>query len=85
MKLTGPLCKVNVRVSIYAAGCTKQRSHMVCTDGVNLLDQVGECHSLVYDELKEVVRRGLARKQLKLAVDPLRPSASDTNSNLIQV
>ena len=57
---------------------------MVRAHGVDLLDLVAERDRLVDEELDKVVRRGLAREQLELAVDRARPRRDDPGRDLPQ-
>ena len=57
-------------------------TYMICADGIYLLDLLAEGHCFVDDELQEVVRRGLAREELKLAVDRARPRDNDSRGDL---
>lgn len=55
---------------------------MVRPNCVDLLDLVAERSSLVDDELKELMGRGLPRKLLKLPVNRQGPRKENASSNL---
>ena len=55
---------------------------MICPDGVDLLNLIAKGDSLVDEQLEEVVRRGLPRKELELVVYRPRPRRDDTKRNL---
>ena len=55
---------------------------MICPDGVDLLNLIAKGDSLVDEQLEELVRRGLAREQLELAVDRARPRDDDAERDL---
>ena len=57
-------------------------AYMICADGIYLLDLLAEGHCFVDDKLQEIVRRGLAREELKLAVDRARPRDNDSRGDL---
>ena len=61
---------------------TQGETHMICSDGVHLLNLVAKRHGIVDKELNEVVRRRLAREQFKLAVNGARPRSNDPGRDL---
>lgn len=57
-------------------------THVISANGINFLDFVAECHCLVNDKLKEVMRGRFPRQKLKLSVDSATPGRDNPESNL---
>ena len=57
-------------------------THVIGANGIDFLDFLAECHCLVNDELKEIVRGRFSRQKLKLSVDSTTPGQNNPNSNL---
>src|SRR6267142_683535 len=69
-------------IKIKHCGARRQTAYMVSADGIDFLDFVAECHRLVNDKLKEIMRGRFPRQQFKLGVDSASPSHDNCQGNL---
>lgn len=61
-----------------------QKTYMVCSNRVHLLDLVRERRSFVDEQLYEIMRGGFSSEQLELFIDRPAPCNNNTCSNLPQ-
>lgn len=54
---------------------------MICSDGVDLFNLVGECDRLVDDELQKLFLSRLSGKELEFVVDSPAPRNNDAKCN----
>ena len=55
---------------------------MVRANGIDFLDLVAECHSLVNQKLNEIVRGRFSGQQLEFFADPIDPGATNAGADL---
>jgi hypothetical protein len=60
----------------------QKETYVICPNGINLFDLIGECERLVEDEVQEFVGGGFAGQQFKLVVDGSAPSNDDSKCDL---
>jgi len=58
---------------------------MVSADSINLVDVCAKCHSLVNDELNEIVWRRFPRQEAELLMDRMYPCNNDTSGDLRRI
>lgn len=61
------------------------RAAMVSADSINLVDVCAKCHSLVNDELNEIVWRRFPRQEAELLMDRMYPCNNDTSGDLRRI
>lgn len=57
---------------------------MIRPYSIDLLDLIAKCHGLVGDELREIMRRTLAREKFELEVNCTRPRNDYAQTNLYE-
>lgn len=57
-------------------------THVIGANGIDFLDFLAECHCLINDKPKEIVRGRFSRQKLKLSVDSAAPGRNNPNGNL---
>jgi hypothetical protein len=57
-------------------------THVISANGINFLNFVAECHCLVNEKLKEIMRGRFPRQKLKLRVDSATPGRHNPDRNL---